>query len=149
MKKEWIEVAAQMGGKDAFLVMQPHVKYLKQAFASVVDPISDQVQQLTYILRVDGNVRVWNLPFVSNIDMSLKDSYISVDIAVPLHEWKKAGGDLADYISHAFREGMQQSLLVLKQAGVAIDADELARKLNDALNVYQRSVTAGLPTTHA
>lgn len=149
MKKEWIEVAAQIGGKDAFLVMQPHIKYLKQAFASVVDPISDQVQQLTYILRVDGNVRVWNLPSISNIDMSLKDSYISVDIAVPLHEWKKAGGDLADYISHAFTDGMHQSVLVLKQAGVGIDAGDLARKLNDALNVYQRSVATGLPTAQA
>lgn len=149
MKKEWIEVAAQIGGKDAFLVMQPHIKYLKQAFASVVDPISNQVQQLTYILRVDGNVRVWNLPSVSNIDLSLKDGYISVDIAVPFHEWKKEAGIFADYIRHAFTDGMQQSLLVLKQAGIAIDEDDLSKKLGNALNMYQRSVETGIPIANA
>jgi hypothetical protein len=72
MKKEWIEVAAQIGGKDAFLVLQPHIRCVKKAFASVVRPISHEVEQLTFILRVDGEVRVWNLPAVSNLDLSLK-----------------------------------------------------------------------------
>ena len=142
MSKEWIEVAAQIGGKDAFLVVQPHIRHLKEAFASVVDPVSERVQQLTYILRVDDNVRVWNLPLVSNIDLSIKEGYVSVDIAVPASEWKKSAVDLADYIMGAFTAGLHSVLIALKQAGVAINAERLKTNLLYALNSYHGKISA-------
>jgi hypothetical protein len=136
-KFDWIEIGAQISGPDAYEFMAPHFKVLHASMDKHVSgPFSDKISQFSFLLRVDGSVRSWDLPRLSHIDLNKRNKYISIDVHIPGKVWKSGDVSVAKHIGDAFREGLRQMIECLKLKGVDVRAGDVTSALNAALTDY-------------
>jgi hypothetical protein len=110
-----IDVAAQFGGHDAAEAVLPHFWALKAALKRTT-LVGCPFRQLTFILRVDGEVNSYGQSGAGNIKFAKKGTCVSVDIGVT-HE------DLA---------GRGTTELATFVAGAIMSSVSLLRGLGDA-----------------
>jgi hypothetical protein len=92
-----IDVAGQLGGKDAQPYFRPHFKALKAACAECRLRGLD-TSKLTYILRVDGEVATYGGAGVGPIDVDQKNNWISVDLEISIEDRAKMDSILPVYL---------------------------------------------------
>ncbi len=89
------DFAAEFGGQDAAQSVLPHFQALKQA-AKEASLEGFPFPNLTFILRVDGEVHAHGIPGLSNIDVARKADYVSVDIGVTIEDRDALRSDPAE-----------------------------------------------------
>lgn len=102
-----IDISAQFGGRDAAQVVLPHFRALKKAAKGKV--LTDfPARDLTFILRVDGEVNTYGTPGASNIDVGRGGEYVSVDLVISLADREKLRGAANPIVA-----GIEASMLLL------------------------------------
>lgn len=90
-----IDASAQFAGQDAADALLPHFKALKRAGKAVaVDGLP--FPKLSFILRVDGEVRSFGFTGPDHVDVDRKGKYVSVDIGISTTDRERLGGDAAE-----------------------------------------------------
>lgn len=88
-----IDISAQFGGKDAAQALLPHFKALKKAAKGKV--LTDfPARDLTFILRVDGEVNAYESPGPCNVDVGKDGEYVSVDLVISVADRDKLEGGM-------------------------------------------------------
>jgi hypothetical protein len=77
----FIDFSAQYGGRDAATAVMPHFKALKAA-AHGLRLEGFPFPELSYILRVDGEISQYQLSGAGNIEIDAGKQYLSVDIGI-------------------------------------------------------------------
>ena len=96
MATSLIDFSAQFGGLDAADLVLPYFKALKKACQNIeVDDFP--FQNLTFILRVDGEIRSFNFSGLERIKRSRSKEYISVDLGI----MQKDYGRVSEVISES------------------------------------------------
>jgi hypothetical protein len=108
-----IDVAAQFGGIDASEAIRPHFWALKAAlkdrsFAGFPFP------ELTFILRVDGQVQTFGGSGVENLKFDRKRQWVSVDIVISAADW--VGRDTSD-VSNFIANAIVASVDLMRERG--------------------------------
>ncbi|MBT8476506.1 MAG: hypothetical protein HKO95_06705 [Rhodobacteraceae bacterium] len=93
-----IDFAGQLGGKDAQPFFLPHFKALKRACVEfTVRGLN--VIELTYILRIDGEVSTYGGSGVGPIIIDRNENRISVDIEISIDERQHLEKAIPTYLS--------------------------------------------------
>ncbi len=79
--KSSIDFSAQFGGNDAAAAVLDHFKALKFAAKGLAIE-GFPFPELTFILRVDGEVNQYGFSGLANIDVDRDGEYLSVDIGI-------------------------------------------------------------------
>ena len=83
-----IDFSAQFGGNDAADVVLPHFRALKAAAKGVCFE-GFSLPELSFILRVDGEVNAYGLSGVGCLDFDKDNEYVSVDIGITLDDRRR------------------------------------------------------------
>ena len=132
-----IDVSAQFGGRDAAQAVLPHFRALKEAAKGAA--ISDFVaRNLTFILRVDGEVNTYGESGPCNIDVDKDLEYVSVDLVVTIADREKLGRG-AD--SNPIVSGVLGSVPILvEHLQMSDDGTSLRRSLSEFSARYLEAV---------
>lgn len=76
-----IDFSAQFGGRDAAKIVLPHFKALKSAASSVsIGELG--FKELSFVLRVDGEVNQYGLSGACNVEIGEDADHLSVDVGI-------------------------------------------------------------------
>ena len=121
---EAFSVSAQFGGGAGSTVIKPHFFALKKALRPAGNAIPcDLLQQIAFILRVDGDIVQFNFEGCENVDLNRKKKYISIDVGVPVKRWQgRSDAEIAAYLIDSMWEGLEEMLARLAANKITCDA---------------------------
>jgi hypothetical protein len=129
--KDFLTLGADIGGKDAFGVINPHVLALRALLRQGASGLScDPIREIALVLRVDGSVQAWGKRGVENISLLKKKTFVTADIFVPIDVWSKDESIsirqfLFDQVAHAIRLIVEY----VNRQGVALEGSALEEAL--------------------
>ena len=95
-----IDSAMQGRGTDSRRLV-PHWQGIKRAFGEgATTAISSEVEEITFILRIDGNLGSFGADGLDNFKINLRHKYVSADICIPTSRWVNASNiEIARFIA--------------------------------------------------
>ncbi len=120
---EAFSISAQFGGGAGSSVLKPHFFELKKALrlAGAAIPC-DLLQQMAFILRVDGDIVQFNFEGCENVDLNRKKKYISIDVGVPIKRWRdRSDAEISAYLIDSMWEGLEEMLARLAANKIPCD----------------------------
>lgn len=132
---ETFELAAQISGKDADAAIDAHLRALKHAFAAYRDrSYSAEIDQFSFVLRVDGAVRSWGFTGTDAMRYNRKERYVTADIGVPKTWWEALPPEtVSTQLKAALQQALVDQLGFLKQKGVRVDEPNVLADFSAAL----------------
>lgn len=96
-----IDSAAQYNGPEIKAHLTPHWLGIKRAFGpNATTALPPPLEDLTYILRVDGSLGSFGSDGLDNLDVNLRLRYVSIDICIPTARWiGKPQLEIAEFIA--------------------------------------------------
>ena len=135
-----IDVSAEIGGLDADQAIRPHFRALKSALKGRSFE-GFALAELTFILRVDGEVSAFGLSGPGNIDFDKKGQWVSVDIGIPTGNWIARGvSEIAAFVAGAI---LASVALLREQGGRRLEGTDWSA-LETALQAFCAAYAAEL-----
>ena len=124
-----ITLGVQSGGADAGEQTEPHFYPLRKLLQTQCrGPYSQEVDEFSLILRIDGDIDHWEQEGCDRMRRSKKERYITIDIYVPRHRWQGVSGDeIRRYLAACVEDAFERMIAKLKKDKVAVDGDALLR----------------------
>jgi hypothetical protein len=139
--------SAQFAGKDAAQVVLPHFQALKRA-ALGIDLEGFPFPKLSFILRVDGEVRSFGLEGAANVDVDKAGAYVSVDIGITITDRARLC-DLGD--DNPITRGVLDAIPLLASVQdkrlEGVTSESLEASLRSLCDRYLAEVAGSLSTT--
>jgi hypothetical protein len=137
-KRETWSFGAQCGDAIAGSAIEPQRLALRLLFNQQVrKPYSEEVEELSFVLRVDGEISSWQFEGCERLRISRKGRYITVDIGVPEGRWNVIQeADLRVYLATCVREGVELMIAKLHRERITLDERRLRRHVSAALDRY-------------
>jgi hypothetical protein len=137
-KREIWSFGTQSGDPVAGTAIGPQRLALRLLFNQQVrKPYSDQIAELSFVLRVDGDIWQWSFEGCQRLRISRKGSYITVDIGVPENRWNVANEvDLRVYLATCVSQGVDLMINKLQRERIPVDVRRLRRHVATALERY-------------
>lgn len=138
MHSDFVTLGADIGGKDAFSVINQHVLVLRSLLRQEYSRISkNSLKEIALVLRVDGSVQAWGKSGVDNISFHKKKAYVTADIFVPVHAWSTSDATsvrrfLIDQVACAIRLIVESA----NQQGIILDRISLENALENVRRQY-------------
>ena len=126
-----IDFAADFGGRDAADAVLPHWRALKRV-AKEIDVPGFPLPDLTFILRVDGEVREFGFTGPAHVDVDKAGTYVSVDVGITIADRE----GLFDVEGNAIARGVLAAVPLLE----SITDPKLAGADFDTLETCLRSL---------
>jgi hypothetical protein len=138
-----IDVAAQFGGRDAAQAVLPHFWALKAALKGTT-VVGCPFWQLTFILRVDGEVSRFGQSGAGNVQVTRKGTSVSVDIGITHEDLAGRGAaEVATFVAGA----IMSSVSLLRGLGDArlkgVDWGALETALQAFSAAYEAKLAQG------
>lgn len=135
MPSSVIDFSAQYGGRDAAAAVMPHFKALKAASRGLcLDGFS--FPELSYILRVDGMVRQYELSGAGNLEIDSGREYLSVDIGIG----QEGRGRISKAVCEAILASVKLIEDVARRKKFKVDSNSLNRCLSDLIARYRNEL---------
>ena len=124
-----ITLGVQSGGAEAGEQTEPHFYPLRKLLQTQCrGPYSQEVDEFSLILRIDGDIDHWEQEGCDRMRRSKKERYITIDIYVPRHRWQGVSGDeIRRYLAACVEDAFERMIAKLKKDKVAVDGDALLR----------------------
>ena len=124
-----ITLGVQSGGADAGEQTEPHFYPLRKLLQTQCrGPYSQEVDEFSLILRIDGDIDHWEQEGCDRMRRSKKDRYITIDIYVPRQRWQGVSGDeIRRYLAACVEDAFGRMIAKLRKDKVAVDGDALLR----------------------
>jgi hypothetical protein len=138
-KREIWSFGADCGDSVAGSAIAPQRLALRLLFNQQVrKPYSDEIHELSFVLRVDGEISSWHFKGCERLRISRRGRYITVDIGVPESRWhviKEA--DLRSYLAACVGEGVELMIAKFQKERITLDESRLRRHVSAALDLYR------------
>ncbi|GAA5525735.1 hypothetical protein Maes01_02307 [Microbulbifer aestuariivivens] len=96
----------------------------------------DQIDEFCFILRVDGEISQWEFEGCENIDVDLKERYVSIDIGVPKEMWQSQDEDaIRAYLVGCMQDGLQMMVRALEEKNIQVNT-QIFTELSSLLSEY-------------
>jgi hypothetical protein len=100
-------------------------------------PYSPDIDQLSFVFRVDGELSAWRFEGCERLRLSRKGRYITVDIGVPEARWQvKDELEFRRYLADCVRAGAELMIAKLERERIEFDSRRLRRNLAAILGDY-------------
>ncbi|MFO0831447.1 MAG: hypothetical protein U0637_06340 [Phycisphaerales bacterium] len=109
----------------------PHWQGIKRAFGpNATSALPPPLEELTYILRVDGSLGSFGSDGLDNLDLNLRRRYVSIDICIPTARWVgKSQLEVAEFIADCILGSADIIADALAKKKLACDAAALRADL--------------------
>lgn len=129
---------AQFGGDEVSDVVWPHLALQKRIFAESAQPFGDDLVEIAFLIRGDGDVQQFNFEGHENLKVSRKDKACSVDIGVPASRWHgRMPAEIAEYLAACYINAMPDVVAACRKRKMNADLDEVRRRLAAAMDEYK------------
>lgn len=131
------DVSAHFGGRDAAQALLPHFRALKSAIKGRLVG-GFPFRELTFILRVGGEVSAFGPSGSGNVDVDRMGKYVSVDLVVARADWVQRG---VEEISVLVSRLIRSTIDLLREAADArlaqVDWNLLGTALDALADAYR------------
>ena len=146
MIKSIFIISAQFGGPNATDRFKPFFLNFKKIVEShCKNKYSDEILELSYIFRVDGNISSWNTKGCNRMRLMKKQNYITIDIGISSAILEMDELEIWDFVWVEFSKGLNMMLKKIQSQRIDFDADQLIKDLEEQVEGYRRINSAEPP----
>ncbi|HPH28499.1 MAG TPA: hypothetical protein PLA87_16735 [Pseudomonadota bacterium] len=142
--KPTVIVGVQAGDVPASRSTDPHIRPLRKLLqAHCQGPYSPDVDELSLVMRIDGDIDHWEQEGTDRMRRSKKERYITIDIYVPRARWEGVSGlQIREYLVACVEEAFRKMIDKLQRDKVAVDGDALLRDFATVREQYLSQLQA-------
>lgn len=136
-----VTLAGQVMGPDAAEATRAaHIALRTLLDELCVGPYSQEVDEFAPILRIDGSIYQWNREGCAYLRRSRKDRYITIDIFVPISQWKnRSEREIREYLATQVKEALTLCIKRLQKDKTPVDGEALMRDYEKVVREYLRN----------
>ena len=139
MDRAVITLGADVGGPDAFVGTNSHIRELRELLArECKGPYSEAIKEIALVLRVDGSVQSWRKLGVANVRLQVKRSYATADIFVPTKVWD-VPHEFRRFAAESIRDACTQIAQRSARKRVTLHEKRLSHDIERAISQYLAS----------
>ena len=131
-------LGADVGGKDAFTVTNPHILDFRRILKEICSgEYSDTIKEFALVLRFDGEVQTWGESGVKHVSLSKKNSFVTADVFMPRNVWE--GGNstkIRTFLAEQVRRAIIEIGCLAKAKNIRVNEEQLASDINMAVTMY-------------
>lgn len=125
--KPTVIVGVQAGDVPASRATDPHIRPLRKLLqAHCRGPYSPEVDELSLVIRIDGDIDHWEKEGCDRMRRSKKERYITIDIYVPRSRWEGVSGiEIRKYLAACVEDAFQKMISKLQRDKVVVEGEAL------------------------
>lgn len=141
-KTACVTLAAQIEGPDADEpTLIPHSELRRLLKEKCIGPYSPDVIEFALIFRIDGKFHQWDREGCAFLRRSFKERYITIDIFVPIAQWKgKTERAIRKTFAADVREALMKCIERLRKDKTEVDGDRLMADFDEVEKEYLRPI---------
>jgi len=144
--KPYVIVGVQTGDVPSDRATDPHIRAMRNLLQTHCrGPYSPDVDELSLVIRIDGDIGHWEQEGCDRMRRSKKDRYITIDIYVPRARWEGVSGiEIRQYLAACVEDAFRKMISKLQRDKVSVDGDALLRDFATVKEQYlsQREAVA-------
>lgn len=137
-------VGVQTGDVPSDRATDPHIRALRNLLQTYCrGPYSPDVDELSLVIRIDGDISHWEQEGCDRLRRSKKERYITIDIYVPRERWEGVGGlEIRQYLAACVEDAFRKMVGKLQRDKVQVDGDALLRDFATVKGQYLSQLQA-------
>lgn len=139
--KAFVTLGADIGGKDAYNVLNEHILTLRKLLAEMCNgPYGSSIKEIALALRVDGCVQAWEKCGVEGVALQGKKAYAIADVYVPRHIWSDGDSNkIREFLGAGIKSAITQIADHARSLRVDISDKDLERDVARAVLAFTSS----------
>lgn len=136
--KNFVTIGIQAGDEKASEAVSEIILKLRKIFNAKLDKrYVDEVDEFSFVIRVDGDIWHWNFEGSERMRIRKKDRYITIDIGITKRIWENVEvSKLKEYISNSILDGFYQFIKKFKKEKFIVNEDLLINDIKNVLEIF-------------
>lgn len=140
--KPYVTVGVQTGDVPSAEATAPHTRAMRNLLQSHCrGPYSSEVDELSLVIRVDGDIWHWEKEGCDRMRRSKKERYITIDIYVPRNRWEGVDGiEIRNYLAACVEDAFRRMIGKLQRDEVPVNGQALMDDFDIARKKYLEQI---------
>ena len=137
--KNFVTIGIQSGDEDSSNAVSEIILNLRKLFNQKMDKrYIQEVDEFSFVLRVDGKFSYWNFEGCEKLRIRKKDKYITIDIGVTKRIWQNFEvNELKEYLSNCILDGFNQFVKKFKKEKFIVQDELLIQDVKKILEIWR------------